>query len=376
MRIAFVFDVVYPYITGGVEKRIWELSKRLVERGHDVHIYGMMYWEGADDITTEGVILHGVCKPVRLYNAAGRRSIRQVITYSLFLPMKLFKEKFDIVDCQASPYFPALVCRLYCTVKKTPLVLTWHEVWGRYWLKYMGPLGYAGWLLEKLCQHLTPNNIAVSEATKRDLDKNTVVVPNGVDVEYFKKILPSETKSDVIFIGRLIRDKNVDILIDALKLLRARRPNLLAVIVGDGPEKEALQQRVWKLDISNNVRFTGVLQSYAHVAALLKSSKVFAFPSTREGFGIVVVEANACGLPVVTVNHKQNAAAELITNGVNGYVIGLSAEELAGTIGGLLENDMLQKTLSEGARKKAQEYDWHKVVQELESIYTKTLSSQ
>ncbi len=77
MRIAYVFDAVYPFVKGGVERRIWEVSRRLADKGHDVHIYGMKYWTGEDTISREGVSLHGVCRPRELYSG-GRRSIRTV----------------------------------------------------------------------------------------------------------------------------------------------------------------------------------------------------------------------------------------------------------------------------------------------------------
>ena len=140
MKIAYVFDAVYPYITGGVEKRIWELSRRLAARGHEVHVYGMKYWTGDDAIVREGVTYHGVCKPPALYNSSGRRSIRQVLYYTILLPFSLFRERHDIIDCQASPYFPAIVCKKISILRGTPLILTWHEVWGGYWRQYLGTL--------------------------------------------------------------------------------------------------------------------------------------------------------------------------------------------------------------------------------------------
>ena len=63
MRIAFVYDAVYPWVKGGAEMRIHELGKRLLDRGHEVHIYGIKWWEGEDTFEYEGMILHGVCKP-------------------------------------------------------------------------------------------------------------------------------------------------------------------------------------------------------------------------------------------------------------------------------------------------------------------------
>ena len=62
MKIAYIYDTIYPYTFGGVEKRIWELSTRLAQRGHEVHIFGPKFWTGSRIIQKEGIYLHGVCK--------------------------------------------------------------------------------------------------------------------------------------------------------------------------------------------------------------------------------------------------------------------------------------------------------------------------
>ena len=81
MKIAYVYDVIYPYVKGGAEKRIWELSKRLARKGHEVHIFGMKFWAGGDVFTNDGVHLHGICEPKELY-VEGRRSIKEAIYFA------------------------------------------------------------------------------------------------------------------------------------------------------------------------------------------------------------------------------------------------------------------------------------------------------
>ena len=105
MKIAFVYDVIYPYVKGGVEKRIRELALRLSARGHDVHIIGMKYWEGPDSIEKDGITLHGICTPQPLYSG-GRRTLFEALSFSIRLFPILMREKFDIIDCQQFPYFP------------------------------------------------------------------------------------------------------------------------------------------------------------------------------------------------------------------------------------------------------------------------------
>ncbi|MGH9051466.1 MAG: glycosyltransferase family 4 protein, partial [Acidimicrobiia bacterium] len=77
LKIGFIYDVIYPYVKGGVEKRVWELARNLAAAGHDVHVFGMRFWHGPAVIQREGVHLHGVCRPMPLYTKSGRRSIRQ-----------------------------------------------------------------------------------------------------------------------------------------------------------------------------------------------------------------------------------------------------------------------------------------------------------
>jgi hypothetical protein len=71
MKIAVVYDVIYPYVKGGVEKRVWDLAVRLACRGHEVHLYGMKFWDGEDIINHEGVFLHGSVALKNSIQAAG-----------------------------------------------------------------------------------------------------------------------------------------------------------------------------------------------------------------------------------------------------------------------------------------------------------------
>lgn len=104
MKIAHVRDTLYPYTKGGAQKRVWEISKRLVERDHEVHIFGMKYWDGEDIIIKEGVYLHGVCKPQKLF-VGERRSIGGPIYFAYKVLNPLLKNDFDLIICDNEPYF-------------------------------------------------------------------------------------------------------------------------------------------------------------------------------------------------------------------------------------------------------------------------------
>ena len=376
MKIALVYDAIYPYIKGGGEKRFYEIGKRLAQKGHQVHLYGMKFWKGANVIKQNEMYLHGICKAKKLYTKEGRRSILQAIYFG-FHSMKFIKEDLDVIDCCGFPYFSLFSCKLVSLIKRKKLFSTWHEVWGKnYWYEYIGRKGYLGYIIEKLAVLMPDKIISVSKHTTHKLKselnskKSIYTVPNGIEFDLITKIKPAKEKSDVIFVGRLISSKNVDILIKSIKLIRGKNPEIKSLIIGDGPEKKNLEALTQKLNLEKHIKFLGFLENHNDVCALMKSSKVFILPSTREGFGIVVIEANACGIPVITINHKDNAARDLIEEGKNGFVCQLNEEEIAKRIMRILENSSGRK-MKEVCMDLAKKYDWDKIVDEIEGVYSK-----
>lgn len=106
-------DAIYPYNMGGADKRLWELARKLAESGeHEVHIYGMKWWDGGDVIVTDNVILHGVCDVYELYSDSGVRSIKEAMMFSAKVLPHLLKDEYDIIDCNQFPYFPCISVKL------------------------------------------------------------------------------------------------------------------------------------------------------------------------------------------------------------------------------------------------------------------------
>ena len=139
LRIAFVSDAVYPYNTGGKERRLWEITRRLQLSGVEVHIYTMKWWTGPRDLDLDGVQFHAICKYRPLYHEE-RRSIAEALIFGL-ATLKLMVAKFDVLDVDHMPYFPIFAARLVCAARHKRLVVTWHEVWGKeYWQSHLGGL--------------------------------------------------------------------------------------------------------------------------------------------------------------------------------------------------------------------------------------------
>ena len=370
MKIAYVYDAVYPWIKGGAEKRVFELSRRLAERGHEVHCFGIKWWKGENVIQKEGVYLHGICSSRSLYSG-DRRSIREAVAFALKV-LSTLRGDYDVIDCQEFPIIPCFSTRLVSMIERSDLFITWHEVWGDYWYDYLGKAGFLGKSIESAASRLTCNNIAVSERTKRQLlelgASNVHVIPNGIDLNKINQIDPSKKRSDIIYVGRLIAHKNVDLLINALAFVKPQFPEIKAMVIGDGPDMGRLRDQAKSLGLDKNIDFCGFLEDYDQALALMKASRIFAMPSTREGFGMAAIEALACGLPVITVNHKMNAVCDLIADDC-GVICDLSCQELSAAIISILNKDeslMRGKCIDQAKR-----YDWDKICSQIEGVYEK-----
>lgn len=376
MKIAFIYDAAYPWVKGGAERRIYELSTRLLKRGHEVHWYSIAWWweeRKLMDIEMDGIKLHGVSKPKPLYTE-DRRSIKEAIFFSLHIIKPIMKERFDVVDCQGFPFFSSFVCKFHQVIGRSKMVITLHEVWGDYWYEYLGRAGIFGKLVERSMLALTDRFITVSQKTERDLqaikttDKSHVV-PNGIDLKQITDVNPAETGFELLFAGRLIKEKKVDLLLRSLPEVLRTYPDIKCMVVGDGPERSRLEGLCIELELTATVEFAGFMEGYNELIGIMKSSEVFILPSEREGFGMVVVEANACGTPVVVVDYPMNAAKDLVHEGRNGYISKPDPEDLAQTIIKTLKN---RKKMVEISKSMSRNYDWDRIVDELEDVYIQT----
>lgn len=318
-KIAYIWDSIYPYKMGGVEKRIYSLSQLLKDK-YKIHIIGMKSWKGKDSITKGGIHYHGIFKEMPIYNKEGVRQVKETLIFSYSLLKFLSKNHFDIIECQATTAFPVFAVYLTNIFKNNQnIFITWHEYWDKkYWMKYTGRLkGTIGYFIQNLTLKLSKQIIAVSEDTKNRIKKHTkhkiYVIPNGIDEKEIGKIKNEKKEYDLVYAGRLHDFKNIDKIINVVK----GNPNLNAVIIGTGPELKNLK----RMSKGLNIKFTGFLQNQKDVYKYIAKSRIFMMLSEREGFSIVTLEALALGVPVICYNTKNNPARDLIINHENGILI-------------------------------------------------------
>lgn len=381
MDVAFVSNVIFPFVTGGAEKRIHEIATRLSQRGHDVTIYGRHFWDGPKETTHEGVTLRAVAPETELYTD-DRRSITEALDFAARLAYPLAKrlhdENHDLVVASVFPYFPVLSSKLAALGTDVPVVTTWHEVWGDYWDDYLGVLAPFGKFTEHLTVRVPQHPIAVSGITADRLadtgrDRDTIeVVPNGIDVDQIRNapLLDDSDSFDVLFAGRLIADKNVSILLDAFDRVADDYDDVTLGVVGDGPEADRLERQADSLDHADRVSLLGFLDEYEDVLGQMRAADVFASPSTREGFGITYAEAMAADCTVIGVQHPESAASEVI--GDAGYL----AEPTVDSVAESLARALTGETPPTEPTKRAERYDWDSVADQAEKAYERAIDGR
>ncbi|HWO73007.1 MAG TPA: glycosyltransferase family 4 protein [Dehalococcoidia bacterium] len=366
MKIALVYDAIYPYMYGGAERRYYELGRRLA-REHEVHLIGWQFWSGPARTVQAGMQLIGVGKPVAFYDRHGRRTLGEALKFALAALPACAAKGYDVLDCSSVPYLPVLSARL--ARLRSSIAVTWHEYMGERWVSYLGKRSTAAALIEKLCARVGRLRIAVSEFTARRLPGETpptVVVPNGVDLETIEAAEAAPDGPDVLFVGRLLPHKQVGLALEALRRLDSRAT---FGIVGSGPEATRLRETAQRLGLSDRVRFYGPLTDSRAVYAVMKSARLLVQPSEQEGESIVVKEAMACGLPCVVVDAEFSAAKDLITEGENGFAVPGRADALAQALGALLEDESRRRQFAANALAAAQGFGWEHSARRIEAVY-------
>ncbi|MEF8813592.1 MAG: glycosyltransferase family 4 protein [Halovenus sp.] len=374
MRIAFVSNVVYPFVTGGAEKRIHEIGTRIAATGHDVTIYARHFWDGPQVMEYEGLNLYGVAPATDLYTG-GRRSITEAIDFSvkLFPHLRRNVDNHDLVVASLFPYFPVPVSKLASLGSETPLITTWHEVWLDYWDDYLGHLAPFGKAIERATAKTPHYPIAVSSVTANRLaqigpSRNRIeIVPNGIDIDRIESTAPAEEGFDILYAGRLIDEKNVDLLLAAFDRVADARPEITLGVIGEGPESDRLKRQTRSLEHSDHVTLLGFLEEYDDVIAHMHAADVFASLSTREGFGITFVEAMATDCTVLAAEHPESAAVEVI--GDAGFVVPPTVEDV--TLA--LERALTGERPDIEPTNRAQQFDWDVIASQATDCYRRAV---
>jgi len=216
---------------------------------------------------------------------------------------------------------------------------------------------FTGWFYRQADQVIVPSKSARESVCSMGVPAEIIsILPRGVNTSLFNVGKKTETclcnhaaenSRKILYVGRISREKGLDVLLGAFKEVNGQCPDTELFVVGDGPYREELEKK----NTNPNVHFPGYRRG-EELARIYASSDIFAFPSATDTFGNVVLEAMSSGLPVIVVN--QGGAHEQVFNGLNGYTVNAgAAEEMAGRILALLKDEGLRARMSLAARQHA-----------------------
>jgi len=310
---------------------------------------------------------------------------------SIKIGLKIIKSnQVDVIHC--NNYSPVFAGWLLSKLTGVPLLVTIHDVaslhgynfWQK-WMKQFGRFskikGFIGYISELLTIKLSKNIHTVSETSRRDIlpfnsKCHVYVMPNSLNLEYYKPVSGDKIEYGdfIVFIGRLVYYKHLEIVIEALRILRDRC-NVKLVVLGDGPMRKSWENLVERYNLKDIVEFKGYVPHEKKLYYLSKC-RALVLPSTFEGFGIVILEAWAFRKPVIVADVEP--LNRIVEHGFNGFIMKKnSATTLAEYIHLLMSNEELSRRLGDnGYRKLIERYSLDRYVSEMEKLYVKIISEK
>lgn len=340
MRICVIYDCLYPHTVGGAERWYRNLAERLAADGHDVTYLTRRQWPHGTDPSVPGVKVIAVAPNLPLYVESGRRSVLEPIAFGIgtFMHLLVRGRRYDVVHTASFPYFHLLMAALLRPWGRYRLVVDWHEVWTReYWEEYLGRFGgFIGHCVQRVCLLLPQAAFCFSRLhADRLREFGLKSEPTVLEGEYAGSLEarpPAQAEPVVVFAGRHIPEKRASALVPAFARARESAPELRLEFFGDGPDRPEVERRIRELALNGSVQSHGFVPA-EQLDSALRSAMCMVLPSRREGYGLIVVEASAQGTPSVVVRDPDNAATELVEDGVNGFIApSASPEDLAQAI--------------------------------------------
>jgi glycosyltransferase involved in cell wall biosynthesis len=322
-----VYDCLFPWTVGGAERWTRNVAEALAADGHDVTYLTRLQWEPGDEPELAGVSVIAVSPDEELYGADGNRRIDQALRFGRGVLGHLLRYRgaYDVVHVSASPFFGLLATGLARRAGGYQVAADWHEVWSdSYWRTYLGPAkGRVAVGVQRACARIPQVAFCSSQMHAQRLReiglRGDPTVLRGQWAGPTDRPTPRPAEPLVVFAGRMINDKHAPAVVPAVVAARRRVPELRAVLFGDGPELGLVRAAIAEHEAEAFIDAPGFVDGNV-VEETLARATCLLLPSTREGYGMIVVEAAAAGVPSVLVRAEDNAATEHIAEGVNGCV--------------------------------------------------------
>ena len=379
MKIAHI-NMFYLPTFGGVEQVMYELAKRQVKEGHEVHVFccDSDKYERLEikEEVIEGVHVHRCSYWFRL-------SLSTFIWPSLL--WKLPKYEFDVIHSHVSGHAYVLIAGIVARKKNIVHVHTTHCPWTdafRSW-KVKIPLFFANLFFNRLAFKHTTKIVAITPweldiLKKWAKESKITVIPNGTDEILFKKVKKNNFKKNnkikgklVLFFGRLNYTKGPEKLAQAAVEISKERKDINFIWIG--PDEGAAEEVKKIIEGHKNMQYLGPIRGKDKIAEMYQAADVYVLPSYREGLPLTIFEAYASGLPIIA--SPVNGIPYEMEDGINGYFVNYGdIENLKKRILETLDYKKLALKFSKNNVKKAKNYSWGIIAKRYEDLYKELIA--
>jgi D-inositol-3-phosphate glycosyltransferase len=382
-RICLVTHFFPPHM-GGIEKVSYEQSKRLTNSGYKIDVLTSKI-KGQNENPTKGIrIFH--FSAVNITERIGvPYPIPSIQAYKTFA--KVIK-RCDLVHAHGHVYMSSYLAGKVAKKYGKPFILTQHNTFIDYQsglniLEQLNDLTIGRAVLKDADRIVVVSNKTREYVRKLGADKSkTSVIYNGVDVDYFhpankeesrRKLDLPKNRKIILSVRRLVYKNGLGTLIESVPHVARDHPDALFVVAGKGPSKKLIEDRIKELGIEDNIKLTGFVPNEL-LPTYYDAADYFVLPSASgEGLPLVLLEAMACRLPVVSTT--VGGIPEVIEHMKNGVLVPpRNPEAMAVTISELLSKEKLGSAIGEEARKIVENrFTWEENLRQLQMIYSEWL---
>ena len=368
MRIGIFTDTYPPYING-VSTSVYMLKKALERKGHQVFVVTINNDSLRYKFDENNTVIRIPGLPIGIYD------YRVTNIYPIRAMNIIRKWKLDVIHSHTE-FSVGTFARIISRQFNIPLVHTYHTMYEDY--THYITKGYFDKSSKKIVEYLTlfycdktTNELIVPTKKTYDLfkqkygvDRNIYIIPTGIEIERFytenvdnnkveeirKKLSLKEDSFNIVFVGRLAKEKNVDLLLNAQKNIVEKSKNINLIIIGDGPDMDEYKKTVSKLKIDNNVIFVGKVP-WETVPLYYRLADIFATASRTETQGLTVIEAMAASVAPICIDDE--SFRNTVIDGLNGKIFN-DQEEYEKIVVELYKDRKLLNQLQKQARLNAE----------------------
>jgi glycosyltransferase involved in cell wall biosynthesis len=361
MKILRVANDLYPWVVGGLPIHIHEMSKMQAASGHDVTVCTSRKNGEAMDEWLEGY---------RIVRYPNMNVIGNAISLSLLFRLGKMAGDFDLVHAHSHLFFSTNLCAYLRRKGNTPLVITNHGLISQrapLWAQKIYIPTVARWTLKSADRVISYSDEERGELVRLGVDPERIrVIHNGINTDVFSPDSENSSKKQILWIGRYMPGKGAEYLIEAFARLVGEDPELHLLMIGDGPFREKIANRIRELDLTDAVTLSTFVPN-TELPAVYRNSSVFVLPSIYEGFPRTILEAMACGVPVVCSRLPQLVD---VVNGAGLTIPVRDAGAIASAVSAILADPAMARKMGETGRSRVNEhFSWKDTVMRTTQLF-------